>query len=216
MGKRIALIHATVNAVQPMLEAFRQYEPSVDIVNVMDEGLLRAVNEQGGVTPQILRRFVDLTAKAEAAGVNGALLTCSVFSPYVPVIAPLFAIPILSVDEAMLEQAVEQGSRIGVVATVAAAGPTTAQLLEAMAREQGKRIEVKVAICPEAFAKLQADPVAHDEIIKTQVLQLADSVDVVVLAQISMARARAMLRELEIPVLTSPESGIRALMERLR
>lgn len=215
MGKRIGLIHATLNAVQPMIDAFQRYEPAVTALNFLDEGLLLAVNEQGGVTPEIVRRFMRLIEKAEEAKADGILLSCTVFSPYVPLLRQIFSVPIVTVDGAMLEQAVNMGGRIGVIATVATAGPTTAKQIQEIARQQGKNVQVNVTVCPEAFTKLQIDPLAHDQSIREIALNLAAKADVIVLAQISMARAVACMEDIQVPVLTSPQSSIQAIMQQI-
>lgn len=214
---KIGLIHATLNAVQPMVDAFRRHEPSVTVLNFLDEGLLAAVNESGGVTPAILRRFVRLLSTAADSGVDGILLSCSVFSPSVPVISPLFAVPVVSVDAAMLETAVDMGRRIGVVATVGASGPTTAGQLAEIAGARKQQIHVEVMVSAEAFCRLQAgDANGHDELVRQKVAELSPRVDVVVLAQISMARAAKKMQDIPVPVLTSPESSIKAIMSRLK
>lgn len=215
MGKQIGLIHATLNSVQPMVEAFRRYEPSVALAHFLDEGLIRVAEKQGGVTPKLLRRFVNLAAKAEESCVDGILVACSLFSSHVTAVSPLFSVPLVSVDRAMLEHAVAIGTSIGVIATVAAAGPNTARQIEEIAKQSGKRIAIEVTVCADAFAKLATDPVAHDLLIREQAIRLAEKVDVVVLAQISMARAVERLADIKVPVLTSPESGIKTIMARI-
>lgn len=215
MEKQIGLIHATFNAVHPMLDAFRQYEPSVKVLNYLDEGLLRSVNEHGGVTPMVLRQFISLLDRAADSKVDGILLSCSVFSPYIPMISPFFSMPIVSVDGAMLERAVDIGEKIGIIATVANAGPTTARQIETIASQKGKKVRVEVAVCTEAFDKLQADPLAHDKLIRDAAIALSNKVDVIVLAQISMARAVKGMADIPLPILTSPESSIRVIMQKI-
>ncbi|MED1796265.1 aspartate/glutamate racemase family protein [Brevibacillus nitrificans] len=217
MKTRIGLVHATMNSVSPMLEAFRAHYPEAELVNLMDEGLLLAVNEQGGITPEILQRFEDLVHKAVDSGTDGVLLSCSVFSPYVPDIQKKYTIPILSVDEAMLARAVLLGGRIGVVATVVTAGPTTKGLLEQFAQASGKAVQVDVEIVPEAFEALKkGDLEQHNRLIQERAKKLAEKADVLVLAQISMARAAAQLKEIGIPVLTSPLTSTSSIMEQIR
>lgn len=156
-----------------------------------------------------------LLERAAEAKVDGILLSCSVFSPYVPLVSHFFTVPIVSVDRDMLEQAVSAGEKIGVIATVAAAGPTTAQQIEKIARSRGKKVQVHVALCPKAFAKLQSDPEGHDRLIRENAAALAADVDVIVLAQISMARATSGMTDIGVPVLTSPEISIEAMMKKL-
>lgn len=87
---RIGLIHATMNSVQPIHEAFRAQAPHVILLDFMDEGLIFELNETGVITTAMIRRLVALIARAEESGVDGILLTCSSFSPYVPQIRSLF------------------------------------------------------------------------------------------------------------------------------
>ena len=217
MKTRIGLVHATMNSVAPMVEAFKQHYPEVELVHLMDEGLLLAVNEQGGITSAILRRFEDLVEKAVHSNTDGVLLSCSVFTPYVPEIQKKHAIPVLSVDAAMLESALEMGERIGVVATVATAGPTTKGLLEQMAEERGKSVQVELEVVTEAFDALKSgDLDKHNQLIRDRARKLAEKqVDVLVLAQISMARAVPLVEELGKPVLTSPLTSTSSIMNRI-
>ena len=174
MSKRIGLVHATLNAVQPMLEAFRCHAPELGVLNFLDEGLVALANQSGGVTPAALRRLAHLVEMAATAGVDGVLTTCSAFSPYVPTLAGLVEVPVVSVDRAMLEQAASIGRRVVVVVTVAGAGPAAADQLRAIAGERGKRVEVTVAAVTEAFAALQAqDAALHDRLVAEKVEELA-------------------------------------------
>jgi hypothetical protein len=102
------------------------------------------------------------------------------------------------------------------VATVAAAGPTTAKLLHDYAAEEGRTITVDVRVVTEAFTALQSEqPDRHDALVREQILALLPICDVVVLAQISMARAAGSANGFAKPVLTSPEAATRAIVARL-
>jgi hypothetical protein len=69
----------------------------------------------------------------------------------------------------MLRLALREGTRIGVVATVAAAGPTTEKLLRSYAAESNRGIEVTVRIATEAFAALKAGNTAwHDALVREE------------------------------------------------
>lgn len=213
---RIGLIHATMNSVQPILEAFRTHAPYATLLNFMDEGLIFELNETGTVTPAMVRRLVRLIERAEESRVDGILLTCSSFSPYVPQIRKLFSVPIVSADLSMLEHAVDVGTRIGVIATVGTAGPITSQQLKEIAKERGKAIEVHTEIITDAFAALQnGDPVKHDELIHEKITAFSAECDVILLAQMSMARALRRLNKLPKPVLTSPEISVRTILSQL-
>ncbi|MFB5269719.1 aspartate/glutamate racemase family protein [Paenibacillus enshidis] len=216
MSKRVGLVHATLNSVQPMTEAFRQYAPTMQSLNFLDEGLIAELNAAGKVTRPLIRRFIRLIEKAEEAGVHGVLLSCSSFTPYTSLVSQLFDFPIVSVDFAMLEEAVQLGTKIGVIATVVTAAPITKQILEEIAEERNKPVEIYTDTLTDAFAALQnGEEQRHNQIIRDKVEEMSRNCDVVVLAQISMARAMEGYTPPGKPVLTSPESSIRSLLEQL-
>jgi hypothetical protein len=112
----------------------------------------------------------------------------------------------------MAERAVTLGSRVGVLATLSTTlGPTTT-IVEAAAREADRAVTVISRLCDGAFAALdRGDGARHDAIIAEELDRLAGEVDVVVLAQASMARIAAARPVGGTPVLSSP----RLAMERL-
>jgi hypothetical protein len=210
----IALVHATLAPVEPMVAAFRARAPGVNVLHFMDEGLL-PLAEREGLTARAIDAIGHLVMRAEASGADGVLLTCSAYSPAVPTLQRRVRTPVLSADEAMLRIALERGPRIGIVATVAAAGPTTERGLRDMARSAQREITIEVAVVPDAFAALKAgDGTRHDTLVRAVVEELLPRVDAVVLAQISMARAAAGAGWTK-PVLTSPDAAIEAILARV-
>lgn len=214
MTIKIGLVHATMNSVQPILHAFHTHHPSVDLINVMDEGLIWELNRTNEITQDMTRRLIDIASKAEAAGADAILLTCSSFSPNVEGFKHLFSVPIISSDESMLNEAVKIGGKIGVVATVAKAGPTTTNLLYETAEKHEKEITVETVVITEAFQALQkGNQEIHDKMIHTEIDKLSSHCDVVLLAQYSMARAMDSYERGETPILTGPEVSANAIVE---
>lgn len=214
MNHRIGLIHATLNAVQPVNQTFREIAPHVKLLNFLDEGMISEINEVGEVTPRVFRRFISLVTKAEESGVDGILLTCSSFTPYVPLINELFSVPVVSADFSMLQRAVELGKRIGVLTTIDTAASVTSGQLKQIAGAQNKVIEVHTRVITEAFLALQnGDVDRHNELIAQTVNEISTSCDVVVLAQISMSGATKLLSHCPVPVLTSPEISVRTILD---
>lgn len=199
-----------------MVAAFGAHSPGARLLHFLDEGLLLLANREG-LTPRAVGELERLVKRATDSGAEAVLLTCSAYSPAVPEIQTRCPVPILSADDAMLRTALTLGSRIGVVATVEAAGPTTAQLLRDNAAETGRTVDVEVRVEPAAFAALKAGAVArHDELVRAQVAALLPHCDVIVLAQISMARALAGVPAYAKPVLSSPDISAQAILNRLR
>ena len=214
MSIKIGLVHATMNSIQPILHAFHAHHPSVDLINVMDEGLIWELNKTNEITQDMTRRLIDIASKAESAGADAILLTCSSFSPNVEGFKHLFSVPIISSDESMLNEAVKIGGKIGVIATVAKAGPTTTNLLYETAEKQCKEIEVETVVITDAFQALQkGDQAKHDEMIHAEIDKLSAHCDVVLIAQYSMARAMDSYERGAMPILTGPEVSANAIVE---
>lgn len=179
------------------------------VSNLLDDGLTAALRREGGMTPRIARRVCDLATYAASAGANGILFTCSAFTPAMDEAKRLVAVPVLKPDEAMVGAALDAGDRIGLVATFPETVPVAERQVRAAAAERGGRVSVVTAAVPEAFRALNAgDAGAHDRLVAEAAARLAPDVDVLCLAQFSMARARpAVQARVSVPVLASPASA---------
>lgn len=216
-SNRIVLIHAVPVSIQPIRDAFKEAWPEAEISNLLDDGLTGALSREGGLTPPIVQRICDLALYAARTGADGILFSCSAFTPAMDVAKELVTIPVLKPDEAMIATALETGRRIGVVATMPAAATTQAEQLQAAAAERRKTIQVTTAVPTGALAALNAgDAATHDRLIADAAERLAPDVDVICLAQFSMARARAVAQaRVRVPVLTSPAAAVARLKAML-
>jgi Asp/Glu/hydantoin racemase len=215
MSTTVALIHAVVPAMPPMREALQQALPDVKVLNLLDEGLLSEIDRRGGLTAECVDRLATQVRLAIEAGASAVLLTCNAYSPVVGDIqARVPGTPVLAVDQVMVDQAVASATRIGVLATVPAGLEQQRSSLQRAADRTGKRIEIVPSLHPEAMAALnQGDPQTHDRILLAALPALAAQVELVLLAQASMARLVPKLpKDLPVPVLASPTLAV----ERLR
>lgn len=217
MSKRIVLIHAVTTAIPPILHAFREGWPEATVCNLLDDDLMPAYTREGGLTPHIVERICGLAQYAARTGADGILFTCSVFPQAEDMAKQLVRIPLLKPDEAMIAAALETGKRIGVVATNPPAGPASEAQLRAAAAAQGRSIEVVQSLAEGAFAIGNAgDAATHDRMVVEAAVRIAGSVDVICLAQVSMALARAAVQaKVKVPVLTSPTTAVARLRKLL-
>lgn len=212
---KVGLIHTTLNSVEPSNAAFRKIDSSIEIVNYLNEGIMPELRSTGA-SSRIMSEMMQFAWAAERAGCQGIMLNCSLMSPYAVDMARLVNIPLISADIAMLEYVVAKASTVGVVATVAKAGPTTARLLQDLAARQGKKIDVEVKIAEGAFEALNnSDEESHNRIIHEAAKAYDGKVDLIVFAQISMTRALEGLK-LQTQVATSPQISAKTLLERIR
>jgi len=153
---------------------------------------------------------------AARTGADGILFTCSVFPQAEDLAKQLVPVPLLKPDEAMIAAALDAGTRIGVVATNPPAGPGAEAQLRAAAAARGENIEVIQSLAEGAFAIGNAgDATTHDRMVVEAAERIADKVDVLCLAQVSMALARAAVQaRVQVPVLTSPATAV-ARLKRL-
>jgi Asp/Glu/hydantoin racemase len=210
--RKLGLVHTVSGLVPTFAELAGELLPGVETTVIVDELLLKRAVRDGSVDEVTLDRLRGHVQALAAFGVEEVLVTCSSVGALVDEIAPQVGIPLWRVDRAMAERAVSLGSRIGVLATLPTTLVPTTELVEAAAREAGRDVEVVPRLCEGAFAALSSgDRDRHDAIIAEELDRLAADVDVVVLAQASMARVAAGRPETGVPVLSSP----RLAMERL-
>ena len=205
----VTLIHAVTVAIPPVLEAFREGWPEATVSNLLDDGLTGALAREGGLTPRIAQRIRDLATYAARAGADGILFTCSAFTPAMDRAREDVTIPLLKPDEAMFAAALEAGRRIGVVATFPGTLPVAEPQIHAAAAARGLDVEIVSTAVPEAFKAMNAgDTATHDRLVVDAAVAIASRVDVICLAQFSMARARAAVQaRVAVPVLTSPTAA---------
>jgi Asp/Glu/hydantoin racemase len=218
MATRLGLVHTSATLVPVFAELLQPFGSKVSAFNIVDDSLIKDVIRDGELTPGIGRRVVDQIGLAERAGAEAILVTCSSIGPAVELAARLCGVPVLRVDLAMADRAVEAGGRIGVLATLATTLAPTVDLVERRAAQAGRRVAVTAHVCPGAFDALMAgDAATHDAAVLAGLRQLLDDSDVVLLAQASMARVAACLSpdETTVPVLASPPLAVADLAARM-
>jgi Asp/Glu/hydantoin racemase len=213
MPPRIALIHAVATAIPPIRHAFTEGWPEAQLSNLLDDDLMPAYTREGGLTPHVTERICALALYAARTGADGILFTCSVFPQAEDLAKQLVRIPLLKPDEAMIAAALDTGSRIGVVATNPPAAPAAAAQLRAAAQACGVEIHVLESVAEGAFAVgNRGDAATHDRMVVEAAERIAGQVDVLCLAQVSMALARAAVQaKVAVPVLTSPGTAVARL-----
>jgi Asp/Glu/hydantoin racemase len=213
--KTVFAIHTGPVLVDVFKKLFPELLPDVRLANIVDDSLLNDVRAAGGLTASVTRRIVGYGILAEASGADAILNCCSSVGEAADVLAQTVSIPVVKIDNRMAVEAVKQGSRIGIVATVATTLDPTERLIQRKANEAGKSITTKRYLANSAFdALLSGNSEEHDRLLKAAIEKAMGENDVVVLAQGSMARLVPSLEQ-RVPVLSSPRSSVEALKERL-
>ncbi|WP_319239950.1 aspartate/glutamate racemase family protein [uncultured Propionivibrio sp.] len=208
--KKIVLLQTSMVSFDVFNRLFQEIIPEARVSNLVDEDLLDTLNRNRGITPSIIQRICQYCVAAEAAGADLIFSQCSSTREGIECARKMVKIPILMVDDAMAEQAVAAGSRIGVAATAAATLKPTSSALRSAAAAQGKDIEIKTYLADGALDVLmkERNRDKHDRLIIDLLKQAEQENDVIVLAQGSMVTIEPLLGEIKIPVLTSPKRGV--------
>lgn len=211
---RLALIHALTHSVAPINAEFERVWPECERMNLLDDSLSADLARSRGVLDQAMHgRFLQLAEYAVGTGAQGLLFTCSAFGPCIEDVARHHDnIPVMKPNEAMIGDAVRSGRRIALIATF---GPT----LQSMPPEFPADVEVLPILAEGALEALNAGDTARHDALIVQAAQraAAQGVDVVALAQFSMARAEPLVRQaVAQPVLTTVGSAVQAMQRALR
>ncbi len=213
-GKTLGLIHTSATLVPMFAELCSKYLPHVKTFNIVDDSLIKNTIACGELTRDTSRRVVNYAGSAQDAGADFILFTCSSIGPAVEAAAMLTKVPVLRVDQPMADQAVQLGKRIGVIATLPTTLEPTSDLVKRRAAAAGKEIVLVSKLCAGAFdALMSGDTATHDKKVGDALKQLSTEVDVIVLAQASMARVVDTLSETDkkVPILASPPIAIQYL-----
>ena len=117
--KKITIVHTSLVSHAHLNQLFAEIIPEAKIHNIVDDSLLAEVSENGGITPNIVNRMCKYFQSAEAIGSDLIFSQCSSVGEAAKIAAKTVSVPLLRIDEAMNEEAVQLGKKIAVVATVA-------------------------------------------------------------------------------------------------
>jgi len=212
--KQLGLLHTSATLVPIFQQLCKIHLPEVDVFNIADDSLIKDVIRRGELTPKTARRVVEHVASAEAAGADYILVTCSSIGRAVETAAGLASVPVLRVDQPMADKAIQTATRVGVLATLPTTLEPTADLLQRRAAKAGRKVDIVSRLCAGAFdALMNGDPAKHDALVSEGLRALAEQVEVIVLAQASMARVVDTLPpdSRKIPILSSPPLAIQFL-----
>lgn len=184
----------------------------VGTLHVVDEGLLARARRDGAssVAAAVSERLHEL----RVAGAEVVCCTCSTIGDIAE--SADVAAPAFRVDRPMARRAVESGSRIGVVVALEATLGSSRTLIEHEASLNGAPISLETVVAKGAWARFEAgDTDGYVRAVCEAGRTLAGKVDVIVLAQASMAVAEDLLADLDVPVLSSPRLAVEFAVGRL-
>ena len=180
-----------------------------EILNYQDPSILAEVREHGYVTAGAAARLVGMYMQAVSDGADVILNCCSSVGEVADAaqnIGRYTGIPIVRIDEEMCREAVR-------LATLPTTLEPTKNTVSRVAREMNSHVELVDGLV-DAFG---ADQNKFKALLCAKAEEIADQVDVILLAQGSMAYAEDAIHEkIGKPVLSSPRFGAQALAKALQ
>ena len=187
-----------------------------EVASYQDPSILAEVRDAGYVTAPPAARLVGMYMTAVSEGADAILNLCSSVGEVADAaqdIARYTGIPIVRVDEEMCREAVRQGKRIGVMATLPTTLNPTKNTILRVAREMNRQVELVDALVDGGFG---LDQEQFKALMSEYAGTIADKVDVILFAQGSMAYCEEYIHEKYCKVvLSSPRFGAAALKDAL-
>jgi Asp/Glu/hydantoin racemase len=208
--KKITIVHTSLVSHAHLNKLFSEIIPEAKIHSIVDDSLLAEVSDVGHITPGIVNRMSKYFQSAELIGSDLIFNQCSSVGEAAAIAAKSVSVPVLRVDEAMGEEAVQLGKKIAVVATVASTVEPSCNLVRQKAAEAGKDCEIIPYLVDGAmWALIHEGQEKHNKLVKDTVIKAAEECDVVILAQGSMVVLLPELADIKKPIFSSPELGVR-------
>lgn len=211
---KVGVIHTFLYSVEDLKALFAEMLPEVEMINIIDDSLLKEVLANGSPTPGVIKRICQYAVLLESKGCACILNQCSSVGEAADVAQKLINIPYVKVDQPMGEiavaEAMKAGKRVGVVATArSTVGPST-RLVENTAKKMGADVTVSACFAEGAYEALleHGDKAKHDAILMATIKKAAAENDAVVLAQGSMMSLLDKTKDLGKPIVCSFRTGV--------
>lgn len=218
MKAKVVAIHTAMSTVEIIKKEFIILFPNIDIVNVVNEGLLTwAIENNGAINNKFAAFYYSHIRIADELKADAILSVCSSVGDAAKTATKLTDIPIYRIDEPMMSEAVDIGNKIGLIATFPSTLDPSGRLIEEMAKKRNKKVIVNKYVCENALRVLneENDRAMFESIVQETVETAAKENNVIVLAQASMYQLKPLLAHIKCPVLSSLPSGIEQMKSLL-
>lgn len=213
---RIGFLHTSPVHTETFEQLVQRADATVDTVTIVDEALLEDARVHGPQSDQVRVGIDSALDRLVESGVHLTVCTCSTIAGQAELQGRERSIDVVRVDRPLAEAAVAAGRRISVlVALESTVGPTTALIAE-VAATSNTDVDIEVHLCDGAWSRFEVgDLEGYLAIIAAECDAVAETSDVIVLAQASMAGASRRCTT-QVPVISSPQLAVDAAMSVVR
>lgn len=192
--------------INTMKKEFAEALPEYRLVNIADDSLIKEVMEHGAVTESVKKRMMHYFQAATEWSPKVIVSACSSVGEVAEEADLLLDVPVVRIDHAMIKEALKQGTRIGVLASLATTMEPTVSYIQRLAAGMNREVVVIGKVAEGAYeANCRGEADVHDALIVSAAKSIMGEVDVMILAQGSMAKMEGTLKETTgLPVYSSP------------
>ena len=190
----------------PFTRPFIKKYPEVEQMDIADSSLIVETQAAGAPTPAVARRMYNYMLSAVDAGADAILVTCTSVNSVTNKLKELISVPVISIEEPVAFEAVTTGKKIGILSSLATSAEPVRNTILRVAEGLGASPEIEISVAEGAFdALMNGDRSLHDDKVRKKLAEMSGKVDVIILAQLSMALVEH--PEYDIPVLKLGLSG---------
>jgi hypothetical protein len=224
MSKTLVLLHTAPSNVSTFAQLLAELDATIPAKHVLDESLLQEARATG-ITPALRQRIQERLTSEMDEDTAVVLCTCSTIGGVAEETSSPTGQEVIRVDRPMAERAIELGHRILVAAALQSTIAPTTELIQQVAAEQNRDVTIEPLLCEGAWERFEAgDQQGYWQRIADTLRQAVlgngtgagataarvPGVDVIVLAQATMAGAAPLCADLPVPILSSPRLGLEA------
>lgn len=211
MSDDLAFLHTSAVHIPRFQRLMHEFAPELRVRHEVAEHLLAEARCRGSVGAELRARVWQAMHAAATTGAGVVVCTCSTIGGAAVEVDTAGRFVAMRIDEAMMARAVELGPRVLVVAALADTMQPTTALLEQVAERLGVDVSITPLLVDDAWPAFMAgDMHGYCTLLANAIRQHAARIDVVLMAQASMAPAADLLTDLDVDVLSSPVLGVKA------
>ncbi len=213
----IAFLHSAAVHIETFNALGAELAPELTLSHAVRDDLLSAAEKVGFVTPVIDLKTQEALMALSEQGAGVVVCTCSTLGASAEALADETGRVFLRIDRTMADLAVQKGRRIGVAACVPTTVLNTQVLIHSSAARAGREIALRTFVFDDVWTLFREGRLDdYYQGIAERLVEASRNLDVLVLAQASMAPAALLCGDLNVPVLSSPLVGFEAAVAAAR
>jgi len=202
----IAFFHTLKSNVDKFEQLARKYYPEGDIRHFVNEDILNFALTQGHTNAKAFDAEIENIRRLHP---DKIICTCSTYGEDSERHPDVFRI-----DRPIANYLVKHYHSIGLAYAAESTREISSRLIEQIAQENQKEVDIQVIDCRSAWPFFEQNkPHDYAQEIARCLRTQADRAEVILLAQASMEGAKAYLKDFPKEVWTSPEYGVKSLLQ---